>query len=106
MSLGVILKACNSIYFKNYLDFFNEFIPQILLLLLLFGYMDFLIIIKWLTDYSGREHSAPSVITNMINIALNKARIQGSPFFGTATANSAVSLLFFSKNLKYYVNGN
>lgn len=51
MSLGVFLKALNSRYFKNDLDFYHEFIPQILLLWSLFGYMDSLIIIKWLTNY-------------------------------------------------------
>lgn len=73
MALGVILKACNAIYFRNYLDLIHEFIPQILLLLLVFGYMDLLIIIKWLTDYSGHENRAPSIITTMINIPLNGA---------------------------------
>lgn len=53
MSLGVVLKGFNAVYFKNYLEFYNEFIPQLLLLWFLFGYMDILIIIKWLTNYEG-----------------------------------------------------
>lgn len=77
MSLGVCLKACNAIYFRRYVDLFHEFLPQILLLLLLFGYMDLLIIIKWLTNYSGHENDAPSIITTMINIPLNGGRIPG-----------------------------
>ena len=56
MGTGIIMKALNSLYFKRYMDFFHEFIPQILLLVLLFGYMDLLIIIKWLTNYSGHEY--------------------------------------------------
>ena len=55
MSLGVGLKALNNIYFKHTLELFHEFIPQILLLWVLFGYMDILIIIKWLTNYEGHE---------------------------------------------------
>lgn len=77
MSMGVILKAFNSLYFKNYMDFLHEFIPQILLLWVLFGYMDALIIVKWLTDYSGKENLAPSIITTMINMALNGGKING-----------------------------
>lgn len=34
-----------------------------------------MIICKWLTDFSGREHLAPSVITNMINMALSGGSI-------------------------------
>lgn len=48
MTLGIILKGANSLHFKSKLDFFFEFIPQILLLLALFGWMDALIIGKWL----------------------------------------------------------
>lgn len=83
MSLGVVLKGFNAYYFKNRMDLIHEFIPQILLLWVLFGYMDSLIIIKWLTDYSGKEHSAPSIISTMINMALNGGKIDGQPFIGS-----------------------
>lgn len=48
MSLGVTMKGLNALYFGHYVDFYFEFIPQILLLLCLFGWMDTLIIAKWL----------------------------------------------------------
>lgn len=34
-----------------------------------------MIICKWLTDFSGRESFAPSVITNMINMGLSGGAI-------------------------------
>jgi hypothetical protein len=37
--------------------------------------MDYLIIAKWLTDWSGREYGAPSVVTTVIDMALT----QGHP---------------------------
>lgn len=52
MSAGVCIKAVNARFFKQRLDFYFEFIPQILFLILTFGYMDFLIIKKWLTDWT------------------------------------------------------
>jgi len=75
MSLGICMKAFNATYFKNKLDFFFEFVPQIILMFVLFGYMDLMIICKWLTDFSGRESEAPSIITNMIGMALNGGAI-------------------------------
>ncbi len=51
MSMGIIMKGLNSVYFKRPLDFIFEFIPQIILLLVLFGFMDLLIILKWLIDW-------------------------------------------------------
>lgn len=83
MSLGIIMKGFNSLYFKNMLDFFFEFIPQIILLLSLFGWMDILIIGKWNmvkdintvydTDTSAEfntTHLSPAIITTTIDIFL------------------------------------
>jgi V-type H+-transporting ATPase subunit a len=48
MSIGIVLKGLNALHFRNKLDFFFEFVPQILLMLALFGWMDILIVAKWL----------------------------------------------------------
>ena len=48
MSLGICMKGFNALYFGSYVDFFFEFVPQISLLLALFGWMDALIVGKWL----------------------------------------------------------
>lgn len=57
MSLGICMKGFNALYFGAYVDFFFEFIPQISLLLALFGWMDTLIIGKWLShvNYDALE---------------------------------------------------
>lgn len=81
MSLAIFQKAANSIYHKRWLDFFFEFIPQIILLLALFGWMDTIIIKKWLTDYDGHEHDAPSIIQTMVGIFLNSGKVIGREFF-------------------------
>lgn len=44
MSLGMFLKAFNAHHFGKPYDIYHEFLPQILLLWALFGFMDFLII--------------------------------------------------------------
>jgi V-type H+-transporting ATPase subunit a len=49
MALGICMKAFNNIHFGKTIDFLFEFLPQIILLMVLFGWMDFLIIVKWLT---------------------------------------------------------
>lgn len=51
MSLGICMKGLNAIYFNRPLDFIFEFIPQIILLNVLFGWMDVLIIAKWLYPF-------------------------------------------------------
>ena len=75
MTVGIVLKGCNLIYFSRKIDFFFEFIPQLVILLALFGYMDFLIIVKWLTNFDGRESKAPSIIQTMIQMFINMGQI-------------------------------
>ena len=70
MTLGVFVKASNSLFYRKYLDFFFEFLPQLIFLIALFGYMDFLIIFKWLQFWPDSGENAPSIITTMINLPL------------------------------------
>jgi V-type H+-transporting ATPase subunit a len=70
MTLGIFIKASNSLYFKRKLDFYFEFIPQLIFMTVLFGYMDFLIIFKWLKPWQPYDINAPSIITTMINMPL------------------------------------
>jgi V-type H+-transporting ATPase subunit a len=97
MSLGIFLKAMNNIYFKQKLELFHEFVPQILLLWALFGYMDVLIVIKWVTNYEGHEHEAPSIIQAMIGMILNQGEIKGRHFYASPKINRLFSILFLSK---------
>lgn len=78
MSLGVCLKGFNALYKNSSIDYFFEFVPQIIFLLGLFGYMDVMIITKWLTDWTGNEGNAPSIITQMINNIIKGGKIEGS----------------------------
>lgn len=71
MTLGICMKAMNSIYFRQELDFYYEFIPQVVLLLSLFGWLDFLIIMKWLTPWEGNTSRAPGIVNMMISMFLN-----------------------------------
>jgi len=94
MSLGIIMKGLNSLYFRNMLDFYFEFIPAFLFLFALFGWMDILIVGKWMEpkntegiympnnstnpiDEEMRKfneiHQSPAIITTMIDIFLNMA---------------------------------
>lgn len=74
MLLGVVMKCFNAIYFKRNLEIVFEFIPQLLFLGLLFGYMDFLIVYKWLQPWDTTSavvaHPPPSIISTMMDIGL------------------------------------
>ncbi|KAJ3434825.1 vacuolar proton atpase [Anaeramoeba flamelloides] len=73
MLFGIILSLFNHIHFKKWLNILFEFLPQVILLSSFFGYMNILIIDKWVTDWSTRENQTGGVhlITTLIKMALS-----------------------------------
>ncbi|GJW10057.1 V-type proton ATPase subunit A3 [Tanacetum coccineum] len=49
MNLGIIMSFFNALYFKNAVNIWFQFIPQMIFLNGLFGYLSVLIIVKWCT---------------------------------------------------------
>ena len=47
MSMGIVMKAMNAVFFRKYEDLFFEAILGLIILLFLFGWMDVLIFAKW-----------------------------------------------------------
>jgi V-type H+-transporting ATPase subunit a len=95
MTLGIILRGLNNLFFKDYLGFFFEFIPQIIFMLLLFGYMIALIFIKWGTDYSKNTAKAPSIITILMNLALKGGSVEGKPVWSSVKTEEETNKMFF-----------
>ena len=95
MSLGIVQKGLNAIYFKDMPKLLHEFLPQLILLLAVFGYMDFLIIVKWFTNYEGHTSQAPSIIVTIVNFFLNGGEIKGQEFF---PMNQFVSQILLRKS--------
>nr|WCZ58349.1 V-type proton ATPase 116 kDa subunit a [Paratrimastix eleionoma] len=71
MMVGIVFHCMNGIHFHRYLDVWFEFVPQILFMGCLFGYLVIMIFIKWWTSYS----SPPSLIKTMISMFLDIGHI-------------------------------
>ncbi|CAD6992288.1 V-type proton ATPase 116 kDa subunit a [Ceratitis capitata] len=79
MIFGVCMSVVNFVHFKRYASIVLEFLPQILFLLLLFGYMVFMMFFKWV-KYNPKTAfqpdtpgCAPSVLIMFINMMLFKS---------------------------------
>jgi len=70
MIFGVILSICNHLHFKRPLDIFCEFIPQLLFISCIFGYLVIMIFYKWFAFSIKSEH-APSLLLGLIGMFLN-----------------------------------
>ena len=69
MVIGIILKGLNAAHEKNFTEFIFVFFPQVILMLIMFGYMDFLIFVKWNTTYEC-NFFAPDIKSYLMNIFL------------------------------------
>ena len=51
MMLGTFCKGINAIYFRRPVEFIFVFISQVVLMVCLFGFMNYMIVVKWTTDW-------------------------------------------------------
>ena len=83
MTLGIVLKGINAIFEKNYIDCYFVFIPQLIFMIILFGYMDLLIFIKWNYPYEENEVGrAPDIKSYLMNIFLKFGSLPPPPAEG------------------------
>ncbi|XP_006138122.2 V-type proton ATPase 116 kDa subunit a 4 [Pelodiscus sinensis] len=70
MVFGVILSLFNHIYFKKTINIVLQFIPEMIFILCLFGYLVFMIIFKWCRFDVHISQRAPSILIHFINMFL------------------------------------
>uniref|UniRef100_A0A672JT98 V-type proton ATPase subunit a n=1 Tax=Salarias fasciatus TaxID=181472 RepID=A0A672JT98_SALFA len=70
MSFGVILSTYNHIHFRKKHNLYLVFLPELLFLLCLFGYLVFMIFYKWLFFSAKTSTQAPSILIHFINMFL------------------------------------
>lgn len=75
MTLGLFLSLINALHFRHYVDIVGEFIPQLLFLMCLFGYMCFLIIYKWVVNWNNESFSPPFIMQIMIFMFLSPTSV-------------------------------
>lgn len=70
MVFGTVMKMINELKRGQKKHFYFDSMPKLVLMFTTVGYLVYLIIAKWLTDYTGRENVAPSVINSMLELYL------------------------------------
>ncbi|MEQ2246592.1 hypothetical protein ILYODFUR_001109 [Ilyodon furcidens] len=68
MCFGVILSTYNHRYFRKKYNLYLVFLPELLFLLCLFGYLVFMIFYKWLVFTAKDSRRAPSILIHFINM--------------------------------------
>ncbi len=83
MLLGIVLKGTNCVHFGKIAEFFLEFLPQLVFMGVLSGYLITVIVLKWATDWTSVHQRAPSLISQVLRIALPSTDLGPVPLYGT-----------------------
>jgi V-type H+-transporting ATPase subunit a len=75
MTFALCLQLPNHIRFKRNLDIYANFIPQMLFLQSIFGYLVLCILYKWSVDWSKSPTSPPSLLNMLINMFLSPGSV-------------------------------
>ncbi|NWU75297.1 VPP2 ATPase, partial [Onychorhynchus coronatus] len=70
MTFGVVLGLFNHLHFKKTYNVYLVFIPELLFMMCIFGYLVFMIFFKWLAYSAEDSTSAPSILIQFINMFL------------------------------------
>uniref|UniRef100_A0A8C9SW26 V-type proton ATPase subunit a n=1 Tax=Scleropages formosus TaxID=113540 RepID=A0A8C9SW26_SCLFO len=111
MSFGVILSVFNHLHFRKKFNLYLVFLPELLFLLCLFGYLVFMIVYKWLAFSAQDSQLAPSILIHFINMffmaggtvqPLYPGQVGSQIIFLVVIAILSVPVLLFGKPLYLY----
>lgn len=91
MTFGIILSLFNHLHFKRMVSVYHEFIPQMIFLQAIFGYLTFTIIFKWCRNWD--QISPPSLLNMLIYMFLSPGRIDEPLYDGQATTQIILLVL-------------
>lgn len=93
MTFSLCLQIPNHIRFKSPLDIYANFIPQIIFLQSIFGYLVVCILYKWSIDWSAEERPAPGLLNMLIDMFLSPGTVKEPLYPGQGTVQTVLVLL-------------
>eukprot|EP00117_Sycon_ciliatum_P047223 scpid96574/ scgid33746/ V-type proton ATPase 116 kDa subunit a isoform 1; Clathrin-coated vesicle/synaptic vesicle proton pump 116 kDa subunit; Vacuolar adenosine triphosphatase subunit Ac116; Vacuolar proton pump subunit 1; Vacuolar proton translocating ATPase 116 kDa subunit a isoform 1 len=89
MMFGIALGIFNHLHFRNHVNIWTSFVPEVLFLGCIFGYLVFMIFFKWLfvtTETLAGDGGAPSLLIMLINMFLSFGNVSEAEKFYSGQA--------------------
>jgi len=99
MSVGIVFSFLNYLQEKQPIKWINilfQFIPQLIFLWSIFGYMCILILIKWTTDWETLKLSPPFILPIIVQMFLSPGKAPPSPVFFNGQHGLQIFLLLLA----------
>ena len=93
MTFALCLQLPNHLRFKRPVDIYANFIPQIIFLMSIFGYLVVCILYKWSIDWSQTDAVPPSLLTMLISMFLSPGTVEEPLYPGQAVVQVVLLLL-------------
>jgi V-type H+-transporting ATPase subunit a len=93
MTFSLSLSLVNYRYFGSKLDIFANFVPSIIFLLSIFGYLVICIIYKWSVNWYARGEAPPSLLNMLIYMFLSPSTLEDPLYPGQRPVQNLLLLI-------------
>jgi len=93
MTFALCLQLPNHLHFRRPVDIWTGFVPQMIFLQSIFGYLVVCIIYKWIVDWTTMPMGPPSLLNMLIDMFLKPGTVEQKLYAGQGLVQTVLVLL-------------